>query len=161
MCLCKKSSRAFISTDFFLKALNFGRGFTYFKYWWSDFRRKFIISQIKCRKTHGPFCSIPLLSHAVDWACRATFVQYSVLSSPKMWVGDICLIHRLHCSGGDVSENLKVNFEKNNRVNFKLTVDLTEAGSTNVFSSLQNVCRATHSSFLFSSHTRTLQFASL
>lgn len=57
----------------------------------------------------------------------------------------------------DVSEKLEVSFDKNNRVHSKLTVGLTEAGFTTVFSSLQNVCRATHTSFLFSSHTRTLQ----
>lgn len=67
------------------------------------------------------------------------------------------MIYRPHCSGEDVSEKPEVNFDKNNRVNSDLTVGLTEAGFTTVFSSLQNVCRAAHTSFLFSSHTRTPQ----
>lgn len=75
----------------------------------------------------------------------------------EKWVGDIYLIYRPNCSGSDVNKKLKVSFNKNSRVDSKLTVGLTETGSTTVFGSLQNVCTATHTSFLFSSHTHTLQ----
>lgn len=80
------------------------------------------------------------------------------LTSPGgvVW-GDICLIYRPNCSGSDVNKKLQVSFNKNSRVDSKLTVRLTGAGSTTVFGSLQNVCMATHTSFLFSSHTHTLQ----
>lgn len=57
--------------------------------------------------------------------------------------------------------DLKVNVDQNDRVNSRLTAGLTEARSATAFSSLRNVCRATHTSFLFSSHTLTLGFASL
>lgn len=54
----------------------------------------------------------------------------------EVWVGDICLIYRLCCSGDDVNEELNVNFDKNNRVNFILIVGLIEVGFIIVFSSL-------------------------
>lgn len=94
-----------------------------------------------------------------DYPHGATFVQRAVpcLFWGEVWVGDLSLVYRPHSNGKGVSEKLEMSFDKNNRVHSKLTVGLTEAGFTTVFSSLQNVCRATHTSFLFSSHTRTLQ----
>lgn len=99
------------------------------------------------------FCIWPflcdLLSHAMACLVMMTHTEPPLLSV-------LCELET-HSSGKDVSEKLEVSFDKNNRVHSKLTVGLTEAGCTTVFSSLQNVCRATHTSFLFSSHTRTLQ----
>lgn len=97
-----------------------------------------------------------------SWASRRSHLGaacHFALASPGGGVSRRHLFDdRPHCRGDDVSEKLKVNFDKTNSVNSKVTVGLTEAGSTTVFSSLQNVCRASHTSFLFSSHARTLQW---
>lgn len=76
-------------------------------------------------------------------------MSHFVLASPGGGVSRRHLFdYRPHCIGDDVNEKLKVNFDKTNSVNSEMTVGLTEAGSTTVFSSLQNVCWATHTSFL-------------
>lgn len=76
-------------------------------------------------------------------------MSHFVLTSPRGGVSRRHLFdYRPHCSGDDVNEKLKVNFDKTNSVNYEMMVGLTEAGSTTVFSSLQNVCWATPTSFL-------------
>lgn len=162
---------------FFFKACNLG-GFGTFEYWRSDFVGTIIISHTKRGAAaevawflHTPFFVQPCPRPPAGWLGRCLTVQaepasllvpffffFFLMSSSlvgQMWVGDIHLMHGPHCSGGDVSEQLKVHFDKNNRANSRMTVGLTEAGSTTVFSSLHNVCGAAHASFLFPSHTRT------
>lgn len=124
---------------------------------WPGFcTRPFSFSPVLARPRGGSAGASRSRQNRLRSSCH--FFFFFLMSSSlvgQMWVGDIHLMHGPHCSGGDVSEQLKVHFDKNNRANSRMTVGLTEAGSTTVFSSLHNVCGAAHASFLFPSHTRT------
>lgn len=85
-------------------------------------------------------CLVPWLGSELSRRSHLGSLGHSALTSPGGGVSSRhCLMYRPRCSGGDVSDELKENFDENNRVTSRMTGGLTEAGSTTVFSSLHNV----------------------
>lgn len=102
---------------------------------------------------HGPFCSPPLLSRAMAWfrVSQAEPPGFTGPFCPHLSRGRCgyrhCLIHRPRCSGGDVGDELKENFDKNNRVNFQNDRSVSRGWFYNCFQQLAK-CVWGHPHFL-------------
>lgn len=128
---------------FFLVVSTYGR-FSILEYWLSHLRECYILNKMLgdlgvAWVAHSLFCLIP--QPAVRLFGCAQRCLWSLLSPREEEMEEVCLTPRPHCSSGAVS------FSERNP-DFQTDSSFSRGCFYHCLSSLQSVCRATHTSFL-------------